>query len=1029
MTRYLLVGLVCLTPLFGQAGGSSAELTGTVTDPAGARVPKAGVVLKNEATGREKHLESDGKGEYRFLQVSPGSYELRVAKAGFKTNVLKEIRLTVGQNADLHVTLELGETSTLVEVSGVTSVVESERTTQANTLEQEFVKNLPINRRDYLSFTLLAPGVVDAVAMADNSDFRVKPTPTSGLSFYGSNGRGNSVTVDGGEANDDGGGVRQTLSQEGVEEFQINRSNYSAELGGASGGVINIVSKTGSNAVHGSAFGFFRHDAMDAGDPFARVLQDNGQIVRVKPPNKRQQFGGSLGGPIKQDSTFLFGAVEGLNRDESNVVSVLTDRSIFRTTRDQEAVLSRLPDAAAAQLRGALTAPASTVQLFEKNNGVTPFSTSDAKFSIRLDHHPSSSNQLFARFNYARTKDANANTHALVGSSRGTDLRLLDTTAIVGWTHTKDPHTINDLKVQFNRYHQQVNSLETFGPEINIAGYGFFNKDIFLPNEVKARHVEIKDTVNLYRGNHHLKFGGTAIVRTNYSDNHTFFGGRFGFGALPGGLVNPALATVSLTALQAFNLGLPQSYQQGFGDGVVEATYPFYAGFFQDKWKIRSNFTVEAGMRYEVDTRKAPLPTDKNNVAPRIAFAWDPFKDGKTTVRGGYGIFYSPIYFQIDYVVNALGEIDGKRQVAQVLTTIQTAGPAAANNIYSTLRRQGVISLPTPTRGIQAADLSQFGITISQTGPRPLFTVLFENSPNYVNPYSQQATLAIERQLTRHTSFTISGIYARTLKITRARDKNLLPAPVDPRLGIRVWRTQDFQNPLIYQFNVYESSARAYYAGLILEFKKRFSNKLSLVGNYTFSKATDEVVDYNSDFQPNDQTNLRAERSLSAFDQRHKVVVYGIVEAPGKIQVTPIFRGNSARPFNLLAGVDVNADRHSSTDRPPGAGRNTGIGPAFYTFDLRLSRTVVLHEKARVELMAEAFNLTNHLNYSSINNTVTGCSQTNNASQVCSSNNPVGVIPGPFNLHGRKDLGPSEFLGFTSAFETRRLQMGVRLTF
>jgi hypothetical protein len=998
-------------PLAAQSGPESSELTGTVSDSAGAGIPNAEVTLTSAATGLARKATTGEAGNYRFQAVPPGVYTVRFEKDQFQAQVANDVALTIGQIAQLNVSLKIGQRTETVEVNVDVALVETERTHQANTLEQEFVRNLPIDRRDYLSFSLLAPGVVDSKAMADNADFRVVQTPTSGLSFNGSNGRGNSVTIDGGEANDNGGGVRQTVSQEAVQEFQVNRGGYSAELGAAAGGVINIVSKSGTNSFHGSAFAYFRHQSLDAGDPFARVLQSNGSLTRVKPSARRQQTGGSLGGPIKRNRTFFFGAVEYLNRDESNVVSVLTDRSIFGPTREQEAILSRLPAAAVAPLRAALTAPASTVQLLERNSGITPFFTDDVKFSLRLDHILSERNQFVFRSNFGRSDESNASTRALVGSSRGYRFDDTSHTALAGWTHLAGTTLLNDFRVQNSYTDQTVTTSEPFGPEINIAGIGFFNRDIFLPSIQLQRRTEIKDTVSLARGAHSLKFGANINVRNNHGDSATFMGGRFGFGPLPAGLVNPALASTTITGLQAFNLGLAQSYQQGFGDPIVKNTYPYYGFFVQDSWKVRPGLTFDFGLRYEVDTRKSPLPTDKNNFAPRFGFAWDPMRDGKTTVRGGYGIFYSPIYFQIDYVVNALGLVNGRRQIAQVLTTIQTAGPPAANNIWTTLRRQGVIGVPTPTRSIQPSDLTQFGITVSQTGPTPPLSVLFENSADYVNPYNQQATLGIERQVGRDFAVSVSGIYSRSLKNTRARDRNLLPAPVNPQLGIRVWRPQDFVNPLLFQLNVYESTANSYYAAFMLEVKKRLSRSLSLAGNYTFSKATDEVTDFNSDFQPNDQTNLRAERALSSFDQRHKVVLYGVAKLPMGVGFSPIFRANSGRPFNLLAGADINADRHATTDRPPGAGRNTGLGPAFYSLDLRISKRVPLFADSRwLEFTAEAFNLTNTLNYSSVNNT-------------------VGVVPGPFHVTGRHDRGPSDPLGFTSALDPRRIQLGLRLNF
>ena len=329
---------------------------------------------------------------------------------------------------------------------------------------------------------------------------------------------------------------------------------------------------------------------------------------------------------------------------------------------------------------------------------------------------------------------------------------------------------------------------------------------------------------------------------------------------------------------------------------------------------------------------------------------------------------------------------------------------------YTTLLRQGVIKVPTPGRGIQPSDLTQFGISVSQTGALPPFSVTFENSPNYVNPYSQQATLGMDREIGHGFALSVSGVWSNTLKIPRARDKNLLQAPIDPTLGIRVWRTQDFANPLLFQGNVYESSAKANYRAFIVEARRRMSAKLMVSANYTLSRAEDEVTDFNSDFQANDQSNLAAEHSVSAFNQTHKFVAYGVWSGPLGIQLSPIFRANSGRPFNLLAGVDVNSDRHNTTDRPIGAPRNSGQGPAFYEVDLRASKRVKLGEKASAEFTAETFNMFNHLNYSSVNNT-------------------VGLMPGPFNVTGRDDRRPSDPLGFTSAFDPRRFQLGVRLSF
>ncbi len=1018
-------------PVFGQSE-TSASLSGTVTDATDAVIPGVKITLRSSGTAISRTTDTDERGEYRFILAPPGAYDVQAEKTGFNVQSNTGLQLTVGQAAVLDLKLSVGTSTQTIEVTTDATAIETQRATQADTITQQEVRNLPINRRDYLSFALLAPGVSDSKALADSNNFRVKQTGDSGLSFYGSNGRGNSINVDGGEVNDAGGGVRPTVSQETVQEFQVNRSNYSAEYSSSRGGVINIVTKGGGNDLHGTLFGFFRHHSLDATDPFALTLQGD-KAVRVKPDSNRQQFGWTLGGPIVREKTFFFVGYEQLRRRENNAVPLLTDLSIFQPTAAQETILKGLPAAAAAPLRAALTTPQSTIDMFQRNSGIFPFQTDQYQGLVRIDHRMSDRDQLNFRYNITSSFDTNPNLSGLTGYSRGYVQDNFDSNVLGSWTHTFSPRAVNEVRGQFNYNNPVTSSIEPFGPAFEIAGFGAFNRDRFLPNNTITRRTEMSDTVTISRGSHNLKFGGYELVRENHSDAATFFSGRFTFGTLPASFVNPALAATTINSLQAFNLGLAQSYQQGFGNPVVKATHPLFAGFIQDAWKVRPSFTLDLGLRYEVDTRKSPLPTDKNNVAPRLGFAWTPFENKKTVVRGGYGLFYATIDFQIDYVVNALNEINGFRQIAQVLTTLNAANPLAVNgpvNIFQKLRAQGVIGVPAPTQPIRAGDLRQFGINISQTGPRPPLTVLFRNSPDYQNPYSQQASFSIEHEFAPNFTTSASYIFVRGLHLTTSRDGNLLPAPINPAKGIRDWgQTADnptgvkyFRDPLLFQDNIYESTASSVYHGFIFEATRRFGRNVSFSGNYTFSKAIDETTDYNSDFQPNDQLCRRCERALSSFDQRHKVVVFAVLQtgrsapdtgfhrALSGFVFTPIYRYNSPRPFNLLAFTDLNNDRHNTTDRPFLAGRNTGIGPSFWTFDTRLSRRFTVGESRSLEFLVEAFNLANHLNYASVNNV-------------------VGNISGPFRLSGRDDRGPNNPLGFTSAFDARRIQLGVRFAF
>jgi hypothetical protein len=1049
--------------LLAQAGASTAQVEGQVTDSNGALIAGANVTAIAVEKGFSRSATTNEDGDYTLLSLLPGIYDIKIEKVGFGPQRQRNLQLTVGQTLHVDFVMQVAVITETLNITTEPPVIEPERTHQANTINESYIRNLPINRRDYLSFSLLAPGVSDATSIVDSSDFRVVQTPSSGLSFYGSNGRGNSITVDGAEANDLYSGVRATLSQEAVQEFQINRSNYAAELGGASGGVINIVSKSGSNELHGSLFLYIRDHHLDAADPFATALVGN-RVQRIKPPLHRQQYGGSAGFPIKKNRTFFFAAYEGLHRNESNAITVLTDPSIFQPTATQSTIIGALaanssstpiaclpqvvgaqmlpPAACAVALRQALTSKQSTVELFEHNSGVFPFASNFQNFSFRIDHNPSDYNQLFLRYNYNNNKSTNPNARALIGYSRSINFDGLDSNVVGNWIHVFRPNLINEARLQWNYNHSYFRTRDPYGPTFTISGFGAFNRDLFLPSLTTERHYEAADNLTYSRGKHLLKAGALVQVRGFNLGVEAFFSGRFNFGALQGPVVNTMVSPTvdSVTALQAFDLGMPQSFQQGVGNPTVAGTMPFYAFFGQDTWNARHNLTLSFGLRYELDKRLTPVPTGKNNFAPRVGFSWNLGKNEKTLVRGGYGIFYGPIISSIEYVARSLNEINGFRQIAQILTTLDTTNPLAVRgpiNIYQTLRRQGVIGVPDTIRLITPNDLAQFGISFSHDGPRPPLTVLFRVAPDYRNPYSQQASVGVEHEFRAGLSASLNYIFASTSRITRARDINLRPAPIGP-LGIRDWSTAAghpcagaasvncYRDPLLLQENQYESSARAFYHGMIIEVTRRLNRDWSLAGNYTLSKAIDEVTDFNSDFQANDQTNLRAERARSPFDQRHKVVIYGYYQSPfhtgrrnslvknlvADFSLAPIFRANSARPFSLLAGTDLNGDRHNTTDRPVGAARNTGIGPNFWSFDLRVARRIALGKEGRnLEVAFDAFNLFNRLNYATVNNTV----------------GPN--FKAPFNVHARKDLLPSDPLAYTSAFDPRRIQLGLRLNF
>jgi hypothetical protein len=1098
LLRVFLAALLLTGMVYAQGVGASGDIRGTVTDPSGAVVTNANVTATDIAKGIKHTVTTDNSGQFHLTGLQPAAYSLSVSKAGFQSEVAKNVVVNVGQTSTVNFPMKVSQVSESVEVTAEPPVVETERGAQANVVSEQTIRDLPINRRDYLTFTLLAPAVSDSTRLSGDQDFRVKQTPQSGLSFYGSNGRGNSVTVDGGEVNDDAGGVRLNMSQDAVQEFQINRSNYGADLGGASGATINIVTKSGGNDVHGSLFGYFRNDALDAANPFSisqalapgttfNPAAPDVQGTHVKDSLTREQFGGAIGFPIKKDKTFLYSSFEGLLGDAQNAVPLLTNTSIFRPEADannnQAAILSglatlpgnppvpcltgqpALPAATcAAILTNVLTVnPAASplnayiVNQFENYGGLFPYTNRLYLASTRLDHQFSDRNQVALRYSFGHDLEQNPDVTSLTGFSRGSAVKAFDHTLLGSWFHQFNPRTLNEARVQWNYSNFDVNPNTPGQVGLDIPGFGNLGTQIFLPSFTIMRRYEFADNMSLVRGKHTIKFGGYELYRGNHSESHTFFPGRFVFGNLPGGILSPCLqvpaacgltaSAATLNSIQSVSLGLPQFYQQGFGNPIYNYPRPFTAAFVQDQWQMAPNFTLNVGVRYELDSQYGALATDKNNFAPRLSFAWDPFKDHKTVIRAGYGIFYSPIYGQIADVVQTLGLVNGVRPIAQTFVPLTGApgNPALTSAaIFQTLFAQGKVQCTTPAAGnaacITPADLTQFGINITHTGPVPPLSVLFSGQPNYQNPYSQQAEIGIEREISKGWAVSLSGIYVHTIGLPVAIDTNALAsAPVTPaQIGLsglpgtlvplHNWAGPQcagagiltcFANPLLLQGDQYSSKGSALYEGAILEVKKRFSTHFSVLANYTLSKAFDTTTDFNSDFGPVDNTNLAGERGLSTFDQRHKVVIATILDTGNNhgrllngFQLAPIFRYNSGHPFDLLAGADLNGDRHSTNDRPIGAARNTGLGPDFMDFDMRLTRRFKMGERANLQLLAEGFNLANRTNFASVNNIV----------------GPT-VIGNTFNVKGSSALSPSTPLGFTSAFPMRQLQLGIRIGF
>ncbi len=1036
----LFIGFGYCGLLGAQIRIDTGEIQGRVKDPSGKVIPGADVSATLAGRGIERHALTDQAGEYRFALLPPGVYSVHSSAANFMAHTMAQVQVSLGETVVLESQLQIAGGASEITVSAHPPAIDPERTQQANTIDAARVENLPINRRNYLDFALLAPGVVETSTLVDSADFRLLTTPNSGLSFGGSNGRGNSFALDGVENYSNVGGVRPSIAQVAVQEFQVNRNSYSAEYGGALGGAVNIVSKSGSNELHGDIFGYLRQSALQARNYFD---PEKSAFTRV-------QSGASMGGALHRDKTFLFAGFERLDRHETVFVPILRDQGILsRLTASQQEIVSFLqgsgnPEmaATAGMMRGLLIPsnnPAVSA-LFQRNSGTFPFGAEGTQASLRLDHRWNDRHTSFLRMNLTLDNQKNSKFGALQGLSQGSTSDILDGTFMASHTWVLNSRWLSVSRASFGYDRLTFIPNDANGPQIDIAGFGTFGRNFFLPSDSRERHWQMQQSFAYVSGKHNLRFGVDVNPTVSVFRVESYFGGRAEFAEfLPlGALLNivtgdggfadrlggslaaagkPQLAAKigdPISSLQAFSLGLPVVYVQSFGNPYLTGWQKRYSGFVEDGYRPFRNLNINAGFRLESESN--PNLHTQNNIAPRIGFAWTPAGDS-TVIRGGYGLFYS----RIDIQMLASAYFIGTPSVSIVVVPVsgvpgvinpQTRQPVTSIDIYQTLLAQGILGRRTVLR----SDLSQFNL-----GPSFRFPITGGVDPNYERPYSQQASLEIEHSF---GGLALSAAYNfnRAAHLPKVLDRNLVQAGLRPD-GSPIFGAV---NPQLVSNFVWESTANSFYHALIVQANKRFGQRVTFNAHYTFSKAIDEVTDATQDYMPNNQAAARADRGLSPFNQKHRFVANAVAQSPyhaghGKGAVSnlladftfsPIFRANSGRPFNLLTGYDTLGDGQTNTHRPWGLGRDAGLGPAFFTVDARLARTIPIHDKVRLRLTVEGFNLLNKTNFQSINNI-------------------VGAVPLaqlPHSLIGRRG-DPTQPFSFTSAFDPRQLQVGLGIQF
>lgn len=991
-SRNLFVLLTFAGGIFAQSVGAS--LQGTVTDASGAAVARAAVDIINIENGSVRNLVTDEGGRWREPILPPGQYQVRISSPGFQTMLRKGVHLDVGQEAVVDVRIEVGQTKTDVEVFANAEQINMVSGQVSGLVDQKQMRDLPLNGRSFQQLALLQPGV-NAVNTGGNDPVGGR---TPKISINGTRPEQSSFLLDGTDINDvynktpgSVGGV--LLGVEAVLEFQVLTNSYSAEFGRSAGGVINAVTRSGTNQFHGSAFEFLRNSDLDARnffDPHRAPI----------PPFKRNQFGGVVGGPIRKDQTFFFGAFESLIERLG-----LTGVTSVPTVNARQGLLPsgtiKVNPAIQPYLDALFPLPNGT----DLGGGVAQYffsrsqPTNEYFAQGRIDHRFSANNTLFGRYTFDNGNvDRPPTTKVPVTNTKE---RSRNQYVTLEYQHTFSPNILNTARMGFNRSDHESDNERTVSlpPSLTwIPGQplGFLTisgvatedfGDYRIPRLDRLNNYQFGDTVFLSRGRHSIRVG-TDIQRIQFNQYTT---------SQVGGIL-------TFTSLSNFLQGTPSQFDfaiPGKIDPVRGYRQSLFAFFGQDDVRLRPNLTVNLGLRYELVT----VPTEVNgkisnlrnvsdlkltvggqwyanpslkNFAPRIGIAWDPFSSGKTSVRAGFGLFDDellPKYYFFS------GSLD----------------PPFTS-------RASVISPPFPNI------LANFNSTAVKYN-------LQTTNYDLQNPYALQFNAGIQRVLPGDWVVNAGYSGSRGVHLLRIGEANLSPSTVVD--GIKAFQPQLGRlNPNFGSITQRISDAQSFYNALQLSAQKQLSYGLRAQFSYTFSRSVDDSSGVNSqDFSNGsvyslDYYDRKADRGLSNFWAKHVFTGNYSYELPfargmrgigGMLlkgwQVSGITTVQTGHPFSVRMGFNrsgnLNTVTYAMNERPslkPGysnnpilggpdrywdinafalppanqrgnLGRNTLIGPGLVNSDVSLQKVFPINETRRVEFRAEMFNLANHPNF------------------------------------------------------------------
>jgi outer membrane receptor protein involved in Fe transport len=878
----VLLGVFPVAAARAQETVNSASVSGRVTDPQGAVVPGAAVIARQTDTNLIRETITDQEGRFRLPYLRVGRYEITVRLQGF-ADLTRALTLTIGSAFELPIVLKVGMVETSVTVSAKPTVLEAARSQIAGTVSQAEVQTLPMNGRNFLDLALLVPGVSPANVASTQLFAETSAVPGGGLSVGSQRNLSNNFIVDGLSANDDAAALSGIpYGVDALDQLQVVTSGGQAELGRALGGYFSVVTKSGTNQNRGDLYGYFRDDNFNAANAlFGKRL-----------PMSQQQVGGSAGGPIDRDRAFYFTNLERRHLNQSGLVTI--------SAADVAAINARL---AAAGYQG----PAVSTGVYR--NPVT-----STNLLGKVDHLVSGKDQLSLRYSVYDVSSQNARgAGGLIAPSGSSALDNVDQAVAFSNIWTFSPRTVNETRAQIAHGDLHAPPTDSVGPAVSIAGVASFGTLSGSPTRRVNTLYEVVDNLSHQAGAHALRAGIDILYNDDTITYPRSFRGAYTFSSLANFLAG------------AYNNNT--GFTQTFGTSVVSQTNPNVGIYGQDEWKILPALTLNAGLRCDLQFLQT-IRTDRNNLSPRIGFAWSPRASRRTLVRGSGGLFFDRVPLRA--LANALLSANNTSDVANLRQNSISLSPTQAGAPVF----PGVLAAPVPS------------VTL------PNLTTM---NPAMQNGYSRQASVEVEEQVGERSTVSAGYQYTGGRHLIISVNQNVPAcAATGTNNGCR-------PNPNYANNSQYSPAAQSSYHGVHLSFVQRPARWGHYRVSYSYSKAMANVGEFFFS-SPIDPFDLSKDWGRSDDDQRHRLVVNGAVTVHG-FQLSGMVQAYSALPFNITSGVTTLL---GTAGRPIVNGgfisRNAGTGPDFFSGSLRLSRTFAVRDRVRLEGLVEVFNLTNRVN-------------------------------------------------------------------